>query len=358
MFHLPLIYSLHQNCTRKQCIQETQTIIEQIPYFERSYKDIVEYTKKHGINRIIRWDGDYHYRFQYMKSNPQIMFRCWNYNILHKPIVWVVWPRIASDYGKYIVTKLLENNQNNVVTISWLADGIDTHCCLESLRLGVPTIAVLGWGIWHFIKTKHSLIDQIIWNWWLILSEYKINMRPTKYSFPQRNRIIAWLSDSIFIPQAWKQSWSLITVDFALDYGKPVFGIPNSIFCESSFGSNQYISEWKIQPLYCINQFWSRFWKIIGFNYSNTSYNDYTNNGSNNNGSNDSDISRKTEIISNLNKEEKIIYELIIQKPHTIEYIIEKTINLLKSSNQILSCIILLESKWLIYEHNGLYEPC
>jgi DNA processing protein len=62
------------------------------------------------------------------------------------------------------------------------------------------------------------------------LSEYKINFVPTKYSFPQRNRIVAGLSDLLFLPEAGEKSGSLITAEFAYQQNKPIFVTPNDIF--------------------------------------------------------------------------------------------------------------------------------
>ena len=73
----------------------------------------------------------------------------------------------------------------------------------------------------------------------------------------------------------------------------------------------------------------------------------HKNNITNNNIDNDLDINinKKTKAISDLCDEEKTIYELVTQKPCTIEYIIENIANSSKSSNQLLSYIVLLESK-------------
>ena len=67
-----------------------------------------------------------------------------------------------------------------------------------------------------------------------MLSEFKLNSRPERYTFPQRNRIVAGLSDMVFLPEASEKSGSLITVDFARQMHKDVYGTPNSIFSPTS----------------------------------------------------------------------------------------------------------------------------
>jgi len=40
-------------------------------------------------------------------------------------------------------------------------------------------------------RSERALIDQIIADGGLVISEFKLFEQPTKYSFPQRNRLIA-----------------------------------------------------------------------------------------------------------------------------------------------------------------------
>ena len=44
--------------------------------------------------------------------------------------------------------------------------------------------------------------------------------KPSKYTFPARNRIISAVSDGVLVIEARKNSGSQITVDYALDQGK------------------------------------------------------------------------------------------------------------------------------------------
>jgi DNA processing protein len=57
-----------------------------------------------------------------------------------------------------------------------------------------------------------------------------LNFEPTLWSFPQRNRLIAGISDYLFVPEAKEKSGSLITVDFAIKFKKQVFIAPNTLF--------------------------------------------------------------------------------------------------------------------------------
>ena len=88
-------------------------------------------------------------------------------------------------------------------------------------------------------------MEQIIQNGGLILSEFKLYFKPTPWSFPQRNRLISWVADAIFLPEAREGSWSLITADFAYQFHKPIFVAPNPLFSENGIWSNHLATSWK-----------------------------------------------------------------------------------------------------------------
>ena len=130
------------------------------------------------------------------------------------------------------------------------ARGVDHLCHQLSIGYHLPTIAILGWWLRYYRNSSaRSFMEQIIQNGWLILSEFKLDFKPTARSFPQRNRLIAGLSDALFLPEAREWSWSLITADFAYQQHKPIFVVPNPIFSENWIWSNHLVSSWKANLL-------------------------------------------------------------------------------------------------------------
>jgi predicted Rossmann fold nucleotide-binding protein DprA/Smf involved in DNA uptake len=208
------------------------------------------------INKIQITDNNYPYKLKYINSKPKIIYFLWDINLLNDKIIWIVWPRNMTGYCKDIMDCLFKYLKNyKIITVSWLANWVDSYCHELSVKYNIPTVAVLGWWLWFFIKSKKLIINNIINNWWLVMSEFDINKNPETYMFPYRNRIIAWLSDFLFLPEAWEKSWSLITVDFALKMAKRVYWCMNSIFMESGLWVNKYISQWKIIWVYDIRLF-------------------------------------------------------------------------------------------------------
>ena len=112
------------------------------------------------------------------------------------------------------------------------------------------TIAVLGSGLDNiYPKENIKLVESIIKNNGLVISEYSLGTKPLKQNFPARNRIISGLSDSVLVVEARKNSGTNITVDFTLEQGKDVYVIPGNIYSKTSDGTNYLITEGAIPVL-------------------------------------------------------------------------------------------------------------
>jgi len=204
--------------------------------------------KQHNIQGHRDQEPDFHYKFKTIINKPRTIYYQWNIELLNQPLLGIVWPRLISTYTKQILNELFQKLPHfNLATISGLAEWTDQLAHKLSIENSIPTIAVLWWGLLYYQNNYNSKkINKIIENWGLILSEYKLYQEPQKYTFPQRNRIIAGLSDVLFIPEAGKKSGSLITADFAYKMNKPIYGTPNTIFNKNSFWLHEAIYQRKI----------------------------------------------------------------------------------------------------------------
>ncbi len=223
------------------------------------FSDIKSHIQKNNIHSIIDWEQNFHYKFHLIKSQPYIVYYIWDLSLIDKDILWVVWPRKKTSYSDRVIDKLLQSASHyDLVTISGMADWVDQLCHSFSIQNNIPTIAVLGWWILRYLnRWERNIISSIVDHWWLIISEFKLNFKPTYYSFPQRNRLIAWLCNALFLPQAWSRSGSLITVDYALDMSKSVYWVADNIFASESLWLNQYITDKKINLVSDFDKFLS-----------------------------------------------------------------------------------------------------
>lgn len=197
-------------------------------------------------------DSGYHRTFHTLKSKPYLLYLQWEISLLDKKILGVVWPRESSVYATEVMNDFFNYVQEyDLVTISGGAQGVDTACHELSLDKGIPTIIVLGAGFVHYLRHHRTkdLLKRIVEKGGLVISQFKLFQEPTWRSFPSRNRLIAGLSNALFLPAAGQKSGSLLTVDFALEMGTPIYSVTANIYDATSQGTNSYIEQGKIRPI-------------------------------------------------------------------------------------------------------------
>ena len=206
----------------------------------------LEYMIKNKIEIVGIQDDRYPKRLKDIYDPPIALYIKGDINLLNSnSIIAVVGSRNCSEYGKNIaiqMSKYLSNNNINI--ISGLARGIDTYSHIGCLKGKGKTIAVLGSGMNYIYPRENiKLANEIIYNGGTIISEYPLEIEPSKLNFPARNRIISGLSNKIVVVEASKKSGSIITVDYAIEQGKEVYVVPGNINNIMSEGCNELIKE-------------------------------------------------------------------------------------------------------------------
>ena len=159
----------------------------------------------------------------------------------------IVGSRQHSVYAKEVLKKIISEIKNQpIVIISGLALGIDALAHKFALENNIPTIAIPGSGLSKEVlypKTNFKLAEEITNQNGLLISELSPDTKAAPWSFPKRNRIMAALSDLVFVIEAKEKSGTLITAKLALEYNKNLATVPNSIFSDYSKGSNNLIKQ-------------------------------------------------------------------------------------------------------------------
>lgn len=185
-------------------------------------------------------------RLRQIDDPPKELYCLGNLELLnYKNNIAMIGSRNCSSYGKRAAKDFAYNlAKEDICIVSGLAKGIDSFSHIGALNAKGKTIAVLGSGLDNiYPKENIKLVEEIVKNNGLVISEYPLGTKPLKYHFPARNRIISGLSDSVLVVEARKNSGTNITVDFALEQGKDVFVIPGNIYSKTSDGTNFLITE-------------------------------------------------------------------------------------------------------------------
>ena len=206
-------------------------------------------------------------------SNPPLkLYYKGNLDLLKEErLIAVVGTRNPSSYGKlcceYMVKKM---TSANITIVSGFAKGIDSIAHKTSLLAGGKTIAVIASGLDIVYPASNLSLYREIEEKGLILSEYEAGVKPFKFNFPQRNRIIAGLSKGIIVVESKDRGGSLITADLALEFNRDVYAVPGDVFSEYSKGCNNLIRDSKAKSLSNINELLDDYsWKIEEKNINN-----------------------------------------------------------------------------------------
>ncbi|MBL1434349.1 DNA-protecting protein DprA [Candidatus Wolfebacteria bacterium] len=162
----------------------------------------------------------------------------------HK-LLCIVGSRALSDYGRRVLTHFFNTLQGHPISIvSGLALGTDGLAHTLALKHGLHTIGVPGSGISDeamYPKTHARLAQEILESGGALLSEYPPEFRAQMWSFPKRNRIMAGMSDAVFMLEAGEKSGTLITAKMSSEYNKELLTIPHPLFSEHGKGPHQFL---------------------------------------------------------------------------------------------------------------------
>lgn len=200
--------------------------------------------RKRDIRFLSFEDEEYPPSLREISDAPIFLYAMGDLGVLNQPCLGMVGTREMSEYGKRVVGMLVPDIiRAGMVTVSGLAFGIDAEVAKETVATGGRTVAVLGHGLGMiYPKQNERLAEEIVQKGGLILSEFPLDTRPDKYTFPARNRIIAGLSLGTVVVEAALESGSLITAELALEYGREVFAVPGQIFDSHYAGCHQLIA--------------------------------------------------------------------------------------------------------------------
>lgn len=200
-----------------------------------------------------------------LSKPPKRLYYMGDISLLQDRCIGIVGSRKCSGYGRWFALTMARRAASlgfNVV--SGMASGVDTYSHLGALEIGKKrweerqkagalgkeaenkkrlgtTIAVLGCGIERCYPAGNYGLKKDIGRYGLVLSEFEPAAPPARWTFPQRNRIIAALSNPLIVGEAGLNSGAMITAGQAMDLGRIVYALPGNINTSSSLGSNRLI---------------------------------------------------------------------------------------------------------------------
>jgi DNA processing protein len=96
-----------------------------------------------------------------------------------------------------------------VVVVSGLAKGVDAEALNSAIEAGGKTIAVIGTPLNQAYPAENKRLQELIYREHLLLSQFEDGTRVFPSNFPQRNRVMAAVSDATAIIEASDTSGTL-----------------------------------------------------------------------------------------------------------------------------------------------------
>lgn len=199
--------------------------------------------KTYGAELILYGEALYpRLLLQCTDAPPVLTVRGHTHLLKEANLVGMVGARNASTNGCMFAKKLAGDiGAAGQIVVSGLARGIDSAAHRGSLASG--TIAVIGGGINNIYPPENAALFEEIAAQGLIISELPFGAEPHARSFPGRNRIIAGMSRGVIVIEASLKSGSLITAEYANDYGREVFAVPGSPMDPRCHGTNRLLKD-------------------------------------------------------------------------------------------------------------------
>jgi DNA processing protein len=164
--------------------------------------------------------------------------------LMAEPAVAVVGARRCSGYAREVAYDFGRGlAAAGITVVSGLALGIDAEAHRGAMDAGGGAIAVLAGGAdVPYPRTNRRLYERVR-DAGAIVSELPPGIRPYRWGFPARNRIMAALARMTVIVEAAEKSGSLITAELASDLGRDVCAVPGLVTTRKAEGSNRLLHD-------------------------------------------------------------------------------------------------------------------
>ena len=212
------------------------------PQYLKQAKAELEFIEKYQIKHCSYFDANYPERLKQCEDAPLLLFQKGPVNLNSKRVVAVVGTRSATPYGiakcEEIISDLI---RNQVVIVSGLAYGIDITAHRMAIAEGGITVGVVAHGLNKIYPALHRQSAKEMLEHGGIVTELTSQAKTSSGSFPQRNRIVAGLSDLVLVIESASSGGSLITAQIANSYNREVAAVPGRVGDYYSAGCNHLI---------------------------------------------------------------------------------------------------------------------
>lgn len=189
-------------------------------------------------------DPAYPTRLREILDPPALLYVLGDVSCLESHTVAIVGTRKVSDYGQRMASRISHDlAEAGVTVVSGMAVGVDATAHRGAIEAGGRTAGVLACGVDVNYPAANARLREQIATTGVLLTEFAPGIPPSRWAFPQRNRIISGLSLGVVVIEAPEKSGALITATQAADQGREVFAVPGDVLTARSRGCHRLIQE-------------------------------------------------------------------------------------------------------------------
>jgi len=197
-----------------------------------------------GAHVITAEDDEYPSALREIHDPPIVLYVRGHLTERDRNAVAVVGSRKATHYATESAKKLsFQMAYAGLTVASGLARGIDTAAHQGALAAKGRTIAVIGSGLGELYPPENAELADRIAASGAVISEFPIDTKPDRQTFPIRNRIVTGLSFGVLVVEAGANSGALISANMAAEQGRTLYAVPGRIDAPSALGSNRLIQQ-------------------------------------------------------------------------------------------------------------------
>ncbi|WP_124057359.1 DNA-processing protein DprA [Vaginisenegalia massiliensis] len=191
------------------------------------------------------FDPIYPWAWRHLPDPPMILYYRGRLELLSAPCLSIVGTRNVTPYGQQMAHRIsVFCQEHQWVCVSGMAKGVDQVVHSSALAYQIPyTIGIIACGLNKVYPRQHGNLQKSLGRHALLLSEYADDQGIQKFHFIARNRLVAGLSPITLVIEAAKNSGSLITAQFALQYNRQVYALPGRVTDPYSYGPNRLIAD-------------------------------------------------------------------------------------------------------------------
>jgi len=212
---------------------------------------------RHGISVLVRGTSGFPRLLERDPAPPSVLFVRGDIGVLGGRRAAVVGTRNATRAGRHFARTLGRRlAESGVNVVSGLARGIDGEAHAGALEASVAAVGmhpgtsgrgrpvgIVASGLEVVYPREHRDLWESVAATGVLISEAPPGAPPEPYRFPQRNRIIAALSEVLVVVESAARGGSMLTVREAMQRGIDVMAVPGAPGVRTAEGTNALLRD-------------------------------------------------------------------------------------------------------------------